>query len=95
MHPTHPIMCILSLALYIILPFHVLAQDLVFYARQSSLPNGFSEVGIPPSDTSINLRIGLKALDNAGLEQKLYKISTPGSDYYGQHLTRDQVGNPL
>ena len=79
----------------ILLPLQVLAQHSILRARQSPVPTGFTEVGTPSADTSINLRIGLKAVDNPGLEQKLYKISTPGSASYGQHLTRDEVKNLL
>ncbi|KAE9409738.1 family S53 protease [Gymnopus androsaceus JB14] len=75
----------------ILLPLQVLAQHSILRARQSPVPTGFTEVGTPSADTSINLRIGLKAVDNPGLEQKLYEISTPGSASYGQHLTRDEV----
>ncbi|KAE9409737.1 subtilisin-like protein [Gymnopus androsaceus JB14] len=67
----------------ILLPVHVLAQHSILRARQSPVPTGFTEVGTPPADTSINLRIGLKAVDNPGLEQKLvnaYAAPSPEFD---------------
>ncbi|KAJ3771982.1 family S53 protease [Lentinula raphanica] len=63
-------------------------------ARTSTLdaiPPGFTQVGTPSSETTVNIRIALKATDNAGLQSKLYEISMPESASYGQYLTRDQI----
>jgi tripeptidyl-peptidase I len=69
------------------------AKPLALHTRHSSrvLPSGFVETGSPSDATLISIRVGLKAADNAGLEQKLYEVSTPGSGSYGQYLSRDQV----
>ncbi|KAJ3771981.1 subtilisin-like protein [Lentinula raphanica] len=57
----------------------------------SYVPPGFTQIGRPSNDTTIDIRIALKAVDNAGLQSKLYEISTPGSPSYGQYLTRDEI----
>ncbi len=66
--------------------------------RRSPLPSGFTKVdsGTPLSDdTMMDLRIGLKAADNQGLERRLYAASTPGSAEYGKWLDREEVGSNI
>lgn len=55
------------------------------------LPEGFAHQGAAPADQTIPLRIALKQADIAGLEAKLYDVSTPGSANYGNHLSKEEV----
>ena len=55
------------------------------------LPVGFAHQGAAPADQVIPLRIALKQTDIAGLEAKLYDVSTPGSANYGNHLSKEEV----
>lgn len=61
------------------------------HETRSSVPDGFVKKTAAPADNMLNLRIALKQTDTAGLEQALYAVSTPGSDVYGQHLTKEEV----
>lgn len=81
-------------ALLSLFPLQVFAGSSVLRSRESNfdvIPPGYSLVGTPPSDSVIDIRIALKAADNAGLQSRLYEVSTPGSASYGQYLTKDQV----
>lgn len=55
------------------------------------LPVYFEHAGAPNPETTLNLKIALTANDMAGLEQKLWDVSTPGNALYGQHLSFDEV----
>ena len=55
------------------------------------LPEGFAHQGAAPADQVIPLRIALKQNNIAGLEAKLYDVSTPGSANYGNHLSKEEV----
>ena len=55
------------------------------------LPVGFAHQGAAPADQVIPLRISLKQANIAGLEAKLYDVSTPGSANYGNHLSKEEV----
>ncbi|KAF5315080.1 hypothetical protein D9619_007609 [Psilocybe cf. subviscida] len=61
------------------------------HEARSDVPDGFVKKAAAPVDTMLNLRIALKQTDMAGLEQMLYAVSTPGSETYGQHLTKEEV----
>ncbi|KAJ4484943.1 family S53 protease [Lentinula edodes] len=72
----------------------VCAASSVMHPRESKfdvIPPGFTLIGTPSNEATINIRIALKATNNAGLQSKLYEISTPGSASYGQYLTQDQI----
>ncbi|KAI0062179.1 subtilisin-like protein [Artomyces pyxidatus] len=64
---------------------------MVVHDRRDSAPSGFVHVGAAPSDTVLNLRLGLTQGNFAGLEEALYAVSTPGSDLYGQHLSKEET----
>ncbi|KIK58301.1 hypothetical protein GYMLUDRAFT_171184 [Collybiopsis luxurians FD-317 M1] len=83
----------IAAALCLVFPLQSTSKALALHIRQASesLPQGFVQVGPPSNDTPIDIRIGLQASDNAGLEQKLYQVSTPGSAFYGKYLSRDEV----
>ena len=55
------------------------------------LPKGFAHQGAAPADQIIPLRVALKQADIAGLEAKLYDVSTPGSANYGNHLSKEEA----
>ena len=55
------------------------------------IPIGFAHQGAAPADQVIPLRIALKQTNIAGLEAKLYDVSTPGSANYGNHLSKEEV----
>ncbi|KAJ3895532.1 peptidase S8/S53 domain-containing protein [Lentinula edodes] len=81
-------------ALLSLFPLQVFAGPSVLRSRESNfdvIPPGFTLVGTPPSDSVIDIRIALKAADNAGLQSRLYEVSTPESASYGQYLTKDQI----
>ncbi|KAF5314952.1 hypothetical protein D9619_007616 [Psilocybe cf. subviscida] len=61
------------------------------HEARSDVPDGFIKKAAAPVDTMLNLRIALKQTDMAGLEQMLFAVSTPGSETYGQHLTKEEV----
>ena len=52
---------------------------------------GFVHQGAAPADQVIPLQISLKQANVAGLEAKLYDVSTPGSANYGNHLSKEEV----
>lgn len=66
-------------------------QNLVVHEQVKGAPSNFVSRGPAASDTVLNFRIALKQSDIAGLEQALFAVSTPGSEKYGEHLTRDDL----
>ncbi|KAA1477309.1 subtilisin-like protein [Dentipellis sp. KUC8613] len=66
-------------------------RDLQVHESRSSVPSGFTKVSAAPEDQQITLRLGLVQSDFAGLEKALYAVSTPSSDQYGQHLSKEEV----
>ncbi|KAJ7206459.1 peptidase S8/S53 domain-containing protein [Mycena rebaudengoi] len=59
--------------------------------RKTPIPSGFTKLNPPPSNTMMEVRIGLKAADRAGLERRLYAASTPGSAEYRQWLEKEEI----
>lgn len=59
--------------------------------RREVAPTGFKAIDRAPEDEPITLHIALAQRDFSGLEKALYAASTPGSEKYGQYLTKDQV----
>ncbi|KAL5512352.1 hypothetical protein ACEPAG_3344 [Sanghuangporus baumii] len=68
-----------------------LFRNFVVHEQRSEIPDGFVKVGAAPADQVLNLRLALVNSDMAGLEEKLYAVSTPGSALYGQHLSKEEV----
>lgn len=65
--------------------------NLILHESRIGAPDGFVQTGPAPDEQMLNLRIALVNSDMAGLEDKLYAVSTPGSDLYGQHLSKEEV----
>jgi tripeptidyl-peptidase I len=69
-----------------------LARDgLVVFEQIASAPDGFVHNGPASGTTELNLRIALVSSDMEGLEKALYDVSTPSSELYGQHLSKEEV----
>lgn len=66
-------------------------RDLAVLERIAAPPTGFVAHSTADSDLILNLRIGLRQSNMAGLEQALYAISTPGHDQYGHFLSADDL----
>ncbi|KAI0038629.1 family S53 protease [Auriscalpium vulgare] len=67
------------------------SRDTFVHVRRDSAPAGFVHVG-PASDSQVlTMRVGLTQSNTAGLIDALYSVSTPGSDKYGQHLSKAAV----
>ncbi|KIY62913.1 family S53 protease [Cylindrobasidium torrendii FP15055 ss-10] len=55
-------------------------------------PAGWAQTSLKAvSEPTVNLRVGLKAKNASGLEDRLYAVSSPKSASYGQYLSKDQV----
>ncbi|TFY71581.1 hypothetical protein EVG20_g1415 [Dentipellis fragilis] len=61
------------------------------HQRRDAPPTGFVKTGAAADDQVIPISLAIKSQDFATLEKKLYAVSTPGQDEYGQHLTKDEV----
>ncbi|KAI0058592.1 family S53 protease [Artomyces pyxidatus] len=61
------------------------------HERRDSVPDGFTKNGPASDDTILNLRLALKQSNISGLHSALYDVSTPSSEHYGQHLTKQKV----
>ncbi|KAI0769638.1 family S53 protease [Trametes elegans] len=61
------------------------------HEAREDVPDGFVHSGSAPQDTVLNLRLALVQSDPAGLEKALLDVSTPSSDLYGQHLSKEEV----
>lgn len=66
-------------------------RSLVLHEQREDIPAGFVKTGAAPADQPINLRVALVQGDMAGLEKALFDVSTPGSELYGQHLSKEEV----
>ena len=67
------------------------ARNLQVHELRTQVPPAFSLVGAASPDTVLNLRIALVSSDMAGLEKALMDVSTPSSELYGQHLSKEEV----
>ncbi|KAI0062174.1 family S53 protease [Artomyces pyxidatus] len=67
------------------------SHGMVVRERHDRVPNGFVHSGVAPSDVVLNLRIGLAQGNFPGLEEALYAVSTPGSELYGHHLSKEEA----
>ncbi|KAH8993283.1 subtilisin-like protein [Lactarius hatsudake] len=56
-----------------------------------SVPENWQNLGHPPSGTTIDLHIALKAQNENALIDVLYQVSSPGHPKYGAHLSREEV----
>ncbi|TFK25946.1 tripeptidyl peptidase A [Coprinopsis marcescibilis] len=79
-----------SLTILLPLPAWVLASD--FRVKESTEPpRGWTRLAEAPSAHTISLRIALPQADFAELERRIYQVSDPGHELYGQHLSKEQV----
>lgn len=67
------------------------SRSMFVLEQRSDIPIGFAKGSPAPATKVVNLRLALKQNDMAGLEKALYDVSTPGSELYGQHLTKEEV----
>ncbi|KAL1668875.1 peptidase S8/S53 domain-containing protein [Schizophyllum commune] len=56
-----------------------------------TIPKGFQYHGPAPADHTFDLRLGLAQPHIETLISKLYAVSTPGHDSYGQHLSKGEL----
>ncbi|KAJ6527399.1 family S53 protease [Mycena capillaripes] len=64
---------------------------MVVHESRVAPTKGFVQSAAAPAEHEITLRIALKQNNIAGLQTELYKISDPASEFYGQHLTLEEV----
>ncbi|KAF8191898.1 family S53 protease, partial [Mycena galopus ATCC 62051] len=64
---------------------------MVVHESRAAPAEGFIQSAAAPPKQEITLRIALKQNNIAGLETELYKVSDPASEFYGQHLTLEEV----
>ncbi|KAI0261737.1 family S53 protease [Gloeopeniophorella convolvens] len=62
------------------------------HESRDSAPHGFTDDGPAPGDAELKLRIALTQSDILGLQDMLMAVSTPGSDVYGKHLSKEELG---
>ncbi|EIN08102.1 subtilisin-like protein [Punctularia strigosozonata HHB-11173 SS5] len=65
--------------------------NLVLHESTDVVPEGFVKTGPASPDTQLNLRIALVQSDPEGLEKALMDVSTPSSELYGEHLSKEEV----
>jgi tripeptidyl-peptidase I len=66
-------------------------HNLVVHERRESIPQGFVRNSAAPQGEMLNLRMALVSNNMPGLEKALFDVSTPSSDLYGQHLSKEAV----
>ncbi|KAJ7815332.1 family S53 protease-like protein, partial [Mycena olivaceomarginata] len=66
-------------------------RTMVVHESRAAPAEGFVQSSAAPANQEITLRIALKQNNIAGLETELYKVSDPASEFYGQHLTLEEV----
>ncbi|KAF1986924.1 subtilisin-like protein [Aulographum hederae CBS 113979] len=54
-------------------------------------PSGWTEVGQPAADTPFDLQIALKLENTEALETHLVEVASPGSQCYGNHMSKAEV----
>ncbi|KAF8260339.1 subtilisin-like protein [Lactarius quietus] len=57
----------------------------------NTVPSNWESLGLPSSNTTIDLHIALLPQSEDALIDALYEVSTPGHPKYGAHLSREQV----
>ncbi|KAF8215443.1 family S53 protease [Mycena galopus ATCC 62051] len=66
-------------------------RTMVVHESRAAPAKGFVQSSAAPAEQELTLRIALKQNHIAGLETELYKVSDPTSEFYGQHLTLEEV----
>ncbi|KAJ7639552.1 peptidase S8/S53 domain-containing protein [Roridomyces roridus] len=88
-------------ALFILASFISLAaaspafKNFVVQESRQSAPGAFAHLGPAAGDSMINLRIALPSQNVSGLDVDLLDVSDPKSANYGNHLSKDEVGEHL
>lgn len=66
-------------------------RGMTVHEQRMGVPAGFVRSGLTASNVNVTLRIALKQNNISGLEAALYDVSTPSSNNYGQHLSKEEV----
>ncbi|KAJ7898518.1 family S53 protease [Mycena olivaceomarginata] len=66
-------------------------RTMVVHESRAAPAKGFIQSAAAPAERALTLRIALKQNNIAGLQTELYKVSDPASEFYGQHLTLEEV----
>ncbi|KAF8259313.1 subtilisin-like protein [Lactarius quietus] len=66
-------------------------EDVQVKHSWSLVPDDWTNLGQPATDTTIDLHIALKAQNESALTDALYEVSSPDHSKYGKHLSREQV----
>ncbi|KAF7344769.1 Tripeptidyl-peptidase sed3 [Mycena venus] len=66
-------------------------RTMVIHESRAAPAKGFVQSAAAPAEQELTLRIALKQNNIAGLQTELYKVSDPASEFYGQHLTLEEV----
>ena len=66
-------------------------NNLVVFEKLDSAPDGFVHNGPASDSTDLVLDIAMVSSNMDGLEKALYNVSTPSSELYGQHLSKEEV----
>ncbi len=77
------------------LSFTLPALAAVLHEQLASVPNGWTQVGLPADSDTMVLQIGLAEQNLDKLESMIYDVSTPGSASYGQYMDGDAVAAML
>ncbi|KAI0761499.1 family S53 protease [Trametes elegans] len=68
-----------------------MGRNLQVHEARENIPVGFKLHGAAPADKTLKLRLALVQNNFAGLEERLYDVSTPFSSDHGNHLSKDEV----
>ncbi|KAF8160451.1 family S53 protease [Mycena galopus ATCC 62051] len=66
-------------------------RTMVVHESRAAPAEGFIQSAVAPAEQELTLRIALKQNNISGLQTELYKVSDPASEFYGQHLTLEEV----
>ncbi|KAF8257664.1 subtilisin-like protein [Lactarius quietus] len=73
------------------MPFVLPWDEILVKHTWNAVPPNWEPLGIPPSNTTIDLQMALVSQYENALIDALYEVSTPGNPRYGAHLTKEQV----
>ncbi|KAJ7869868.1 family S53 protease [Mycena olivaceomarginata] len=66
-------------------------RTMVVHESRAAPAEGFVQSAAAPAEQELTLRIALKQNNIVGLQTELYKVSDPASEFYGKHLTLEEV----
>ncbi|KAF8256819.1 peptidase S8/S53 domain-containing protein [Lactarius quietus] len=66
-------------------------EDVQVKHSWSLVPDDWTNLGQPATDTTIDLHTALKAQNESALTDALYEVSSPDHSKYGKHLSKEQV----